>query len=237
LKGGDGSRTTQSQIADDDKDNERIQLEEEEMKKSFIALAITVALILGTYGGVALAAPPGATPLEMWEQILARIGDPTLTTQGWDTVSEALEDIDSSIDGISTDIGNQTTDLTGAIGGIDTKIDGLPTMFSATSHVHSETPQNDFLPVFNSGIARRLFNVSIRIKDINPAYGYVRVTELIGGESYLIGIDGSTEEEMRLDLEFTGEQVIIEYLNSQSGPGPGDAYPIDFSWGVTETAA
>ena len=37
------------------------------MKKSFIALATTVALILGTYGGVALAAPPGATPLEMWE--------------------------------------------------------------------------------------------------------------------------------------------------------------------------
>ena len=204
------------------------------MKKSFIALAITVALILGTYGGVALAAPPGATPLEMWEQILARIGDPTLTTQGWDTVSEALEDIDSSIDGISTDIGNQTTDLTGAIGGIDTKIDGLPTMFSATSHVHSETPQNDFLPVFNSGIARRLFNVSIRIKDINPNYAYIRVTEVIGGESYMIGIDVATEVDMRLDLEFTGERVIIEFLNSEYGAG--EAYPIDFSYGVTETA-
>ncbi len=205
------------------------------MKKLFIALIITVVLILGTYGGVALAAPPGATPLEMWQQVLARIGDPTLTTQGWDTVSEALEDIDSSIDGISTDIGDQTTDLTDAIEGIDTKIDGIPTMVCTTGHhVQSESPQNDFLGVYYSPFGLKLFSVSIRIKDINPNYGYIRVREIIEGRSYLIGIDGSTEEEMRLDLEFTGEAVVIEFLNSEYGGG--DAYPIEFSWGVTETS-
>jgi len=216
------------------------------MKRVFISLALAAILILGMFGGVALAAPPGTTPLEMWEQILARIGDPTTTTQGWPTVSDALEDIDSSIDGVSTGIGNQITQLGSDIGVVNSNlqlvgdtindnIDSLPTMTSAIGHIHSESPQNDFYEVYNSPAAGiQLFKVTIRIGEINPNYGYVRVTEKILGEEYLIGIDGTTEAETRLDLEFTGSGVVIEFSNGDTGGGEAD--PIDFSYGVTITS-
>ncbi|MFC1980936.1 hypothetical protein ACFLVN_01670 [Chloroflexota bacterium] len=183
------------------------------MKKLIMAITLVVILVVGAIGSTVMAAPPDNKPIDAWDmviddvnEILAKIGD--LSSEGWDTIAEALGAIDTTVsnnalalDDVSEDLYNNAL----ALEDIDT------------------TVSNNALAL--DDVSEDLYNNALALEDIdttvsNNALALAGVQESVDGLETAVGNIQTDIDDIQLETDQLPKMMVdygLEFINAPYG--------------------